>query len=239
MCISPHPSRILFYILSTKCSPYQITRISISEVFNSILYTALNTSIPPHASNLELFHWVQAFDFTNLWCFKHPSERVYSHVSALHRADSWIDLAFGSRQMLVTLRAVSYLPAGISNYSPLDFVFDSGGQESTVCWRLDTKWIYDEKCCGRSCQTRYTNIGNSTNKLLPIWWFGTPSMPMSMVITSRRSNQQEWTRHLRLKLLKVVNWLWLPPLHPLLQPIKPIRVYFFLKGLWQKNFKCS
>lgn len=65
-----------------------------------------------------------------IWINKYPLDRFCSHYSASYKSGSHIDLAFSFRLVLSSIRTVSYLPAGISDHSPIEIMVQVGGGRS-------------------------------------------------------------------------------------------------------------
>lgn len=122
-----------------------VTRLIIAEDFNGILDRTLDTSNPARLPDPELGQWASALHLTEVWRWKNPQMQRYSHLSAVHRLGSRNDLAFCSSATLPYVASATYLPAWISDHSPLEVVLQLGEGEHRGCWQLATRWLGDEK----------------------------------------------------------------------------------------------
>lgn len=129
----PFVSTILYTIL-TKHAPFQLHHIVLGGDFNAILDSTLDTSNLFRNDPPELATWADTFGLQEIWRWKHPGDRMYSHVSATHRSGSRIDLMFVTASVLS--HVVSYLPEGLSDHSPLELYVILGTARELGCWRL-------------------------------------------------------------------------------------------------------
>lgn len=109
----------ILYDLLEKLAPHSPSQILIAGDFNNILDYSLDTSNPQRAPNHELSHWAAAANLTELWKWKHPTDRCCSYLSPGFGSSSRIDMAFASAALLPRVSEVSYLPGGVSNHTPL------------------------------------------------------------------------------------------------------------------------
>lgn len=100
--------------------PLQIHNIIVGGDFNTILDNTKDTNNPLGYAPPDLALWADTFDLQEIWRWKHLEDWTYSHISASHRSGSRIDLFFGSASALSQVGAVSYLPASLSDHSPLE-----------------------------------------------------------------------------------------------------------------------
>lgn len=65
-----------------------------SPDFNAVLDAALDSSNPNRGSSADLNGWVSVAGLVEIWQWKHPMERCFSHISMAHGSSVRIDLAF-------------------------------------------------------------------------------------------------------------------------------------------------
>lgn len=87
--------------------------------FNMLLDPSLNRLFSDPATDSALSRWTNLFGLTNVWRWKHPTDRVYTGHSVSYNMLSHIDLIYASDSMLPKMNEVLVLPRGISDHSPI------------------------------------------------------------------------------------------------------------------------
>lgn len=104
--------------------------------------------IPPNPgriSSADLKSWASTVGVEELWRWKHPVVRCFSHISTAHGSSARIDLAFGNNLMLQYVSSIDYLAGGLSDHNPLllTLAVRPGGERGT--WRLSPGWLQHEQ----------------------------------------------------------------------------------------------
>lgn len=134
----PPPIQLqVLYDLLVKLAPFlNLPTIFLGD-FNAILDPILDSSNTNRPVSMELCTWMSGMGLTELWRWKHPQVKSYSHLSATHRSSARIDLAFGKPSLLKYVHETEYLAGG--NFRPLSTFSHQVGPhwgEGGGGWRL-------------------------------------------------------------------------------------------------------
>lgn len=80
-----------------------------------------------------------------LWRWKHPNVKGYSHISLSHGSSARIDLAFGNARTLQYVIDVEYLAGGLSDHNPLSLTLSFSTGPTKGGWRLLPSWLQHEQ----------------------------------------------------------------------------------------------
>lgn len=128
------------YTILERVTPYCPTRLLLMGDFNAILAPDLDRPVPPKQCFTDLSTWAQAMGVTEVWRWKHPSNRAYSCFSATYKTSSRIDLAFANPAMMLKVLDARYLPSGLSDHCPLLNICSPTSRTSAL-WCLGTHWL--------------------------------------------------------------------------------------------------
>lgn len=110
--------------------------------FNAILDAALDSYNPDRASSADLHGWASVAGLLELWRWKHPSDRCFSHTS----------LAHGSSQTELTWHSVMIycgenliFGGGLSNHNPLSL-----SHPGRLGWGVRGNGVYHPVGCSTS-----------------------------------------------------------------------------------------
>lgn len=112
--------------------------------FNAILDPAMDHLGGGGRSFPSFLDWMLVYNFTKLWCWKHPDERQFSCNSDFFHTMSRIDMAFAPADTLPIVSAVSYLPRGVSDHAPLSVDLAILPGSGPTIWRLNSYWLEDK-----------------------------------------------------------------------------------------------
>lgn len=138
----PLQSQIL-YDLITRLAPFSHLPLVVMGDFNAILEVALDSSNPNRGGSAGLLSWVTGF--RELWQWKHPMDRCYSHVSQAHGSAARIDLAFGNYLILPFVTDIDYLAGGLTDHNPLSLTLSFVSGLRGGGWRLSPSWLQHDR----------------------------------------------------------------------------------------------
>lgn len=141
MYIPPPFSSAILYDVLDKLAPHSPFKLLIAGDFNNILDYTIDTSNPQRAPNHDLSHWATAAGFTELWRWKHPTDRCYSYLSQVFASSSRIDMAFANAALLPMVSEVTYLPGSVSDHTPLSLILQLGTHRPKGTWHLSPSWV--------------------------------------------------------------------------------------------------
>lgn len=142
----PPPFQVqILYDLLGKLAPYMHLPLIIAGDFNAILSAALDSSNVARVASADLSAWAAAASLTELWRWKNPTTKSYSHLSKTHRSSSRIDMAFANAPMLQLVGGASYLAGGISDHTPLSVHISIPSALRGGAWRLNPGWLEVEE----------------------------------------------------------------------------------------------
>lgn len=87
--------------------------------FNAVMSPAMDRLGGGGRSYHSFTDWAQVHGLTEIWRWKHPDECQFSCHSDSFHTMSRIDLAFGTRDTLLVVSSITYLPRGVSDHAPL------------------------------------------------------------------------------------------------------------------------
>ncbi|XP_018415737.1 PREDICTED: plexin-C1-like [Nanorana parkeri] len=139
--------------------------------FNNILDSTLDSSNPARPPGTELRSWAETAMMEEVWRWKHPGIRTYSHLSHVHGSSARIDMPFGKQAMLGMLNGAAYLPGGLSDHVPLSITFSVPGGRRSGGWKLSPEWLREEGVAQRVSPSLLTywhdNVGTAS---APVVW---------------------------------------------------------------------
>lgn len=137
----PH---LLLYDLFVKLAPHAQLPLLLMRDFNATL-DALDSSNPGRMGSVELLPWASVTGLNELWWYKNPTDRCYSHLSQSHRSSARIDLAFGNSALLPYLQGIKYLAGGISDHNPLSLSLAFPMGKRSRSWKLSPGWLQNDR----------------------------------------------------------------------------------------------
>lgn len=132
--------RFNLYDLLVRLAQYAHLLMVLMGDFNAVLDAVLDSSNPNRLSSSDLISWASVARLLELWHWKHPADRCFSHISTAHRSSARIDMAFGNGVILPFLTDIEYLAGGLSDHNPLSLTltFSTGAKKGG--WRLSPSW---------------------------------------------------------------------------------------------------
>lgn len=101
----------------------------------------MDTSNPSRAQNVDLKHWAQTAELTEVWHWKNPAVRRYSYFSQVSASSSRIDLTFANLTLLPLITDTTYLAGGISDHTSLQITLSLAPSKGLGVWWLYPGWV--------------------------------------------------------------------------------------------------
>lgn len=121
--------------------------------FNAVLDAALDSSNLNRGGSADLNDWASMAGIVEIWRWKHPAVRCFSHISMTHRSSARIDLAFGNDGILQYVAGVEYLAGGLSDHNPLSLTLSFSAGKRREGWHISPSWLQNEQVAAQLEET--------------------------------------------------------------------------------------
>lgn len=122
---------------------YATDNIIIVGDFNMLPSPALDKLASGIVADSPLSKWASLYGLTDVWRWKHPTDRAFTCQSASYCTLSRIDLIYASGGILPKVTKTKIPPRDISHHAPMLCCLQTSTPHSERVWRLSRFWISD------------------------------------------------------------------------------------------------